>query len=206
MIKHLSLGHGWFYHYRVHEDKTAQLCKGKLAPLADYLNDMFKNCPDDKFHSGPRSSHLTFDIDVKMKKAPNHEVCQMTKDGLEWAHYKTAHSNVQCFMLQNDTSTIGVEVPIWLDPHELKNFNELFEEEGSLTGHIDALSVEDNKIWIWDYKPKAAKEKYAHVQTLFYAIMLSKRTGIPLKHFRCGYFDADDCFVFKPEMKLISQK
>ena len=59
-------------------------------------------------------------------------------------------------------------------------------------------------MWVWDYKPNAQKEKYAKCQTLFYAIMLSKRTGIPLERFRCGYFDEKTAFVFKPELSSIN--
>ncbi|MBU4503046.1 MAG: PD-(D/E)XK nuclease family protein [Nanoarchaeota archaeon] len=73
-----------------------------------------------------------------------------------------------------------------------------------MTGHIDILRIEDEKIWVWDYKPNAHKEKYASTQTYFYALMLSKRTGIPLDDFRCGYFDQNHAFAFKPEEKIIS--
>ena len=45
----------------------------------------------------------------------------------------------------------------------------------------------------------AINEKYASTQVLFYALMLSKRTGIPLEYFRCGYFDNLNCYLFKPE-------
>ena len=69
----------------------------------------------------------------------------------------------------------------------------------SRAGHIDVLRVEDGAIWVWDYKPNASLEKYAATQVFFYALMLSKRTGIPLEKFRCGYFDSYNCYMFKPE-------
>lgn len=40
-----------------------------------------------------------------------------------------------------------------------------------------------------DFKPEAAKEKYASVQLYLYALGLSFRTKIPLSSFRCAWFD-----------------
>ena len=65
------------------------------------------------------------------------------------------------------------------------------------------LRVEGKNIWVWDYKPNANKEKYAPTQIFFYAYMLSRRTGIPLENFRCGYFDHKFAFAYKPERELI---
>jgi len=114
------------------------------------------------------------------------------------AKFRTAHSNVQMFMLQNDDKTISIELPIWLLEHELQDYYAILASRDALTGHIDALRIEDGKVWVWDYKPRAAKEKYASTQVQFYALMLSQRTGIPMERFRCGYFDEDTAFIFKP--------
>ncbi len=43
----------------------------------------------------------------------------------------------------------------------------------------------------------AAKEKWAHIQTWLYAVILSIRTGIALDQIMCGWFDEDDAFVFR---------
>ena len=75
-----------------------------------------------------------------------------------------------------------------------------------LTGHIDLLRVDNNKIWVWDYKPGALKEKYAATQTYFYALMLAKRTGISLDNFRCGYFDTAHALMFKPKEEMLESK
>lgn len=107
-------------------------------------------------------------------------------------------------MLENDKKSIAIEVPLWLHSHELKDYKKYFNSDEPLTGHIDLLRIQDNKIWIWDYKPNAEKEKFATTQTYFYALMLSKRTGIPLKHFMCGYFDKNYAFTFKPQQKHIT--
>lgn len=104
------------------------------------------------------------------------------------------------FMLENDANTIAMEIPLWLHEHELEEYEKIFSCKTPLTGHIDLVRIENGKIWIWDYKPNAHLEKYAATQTYFYAYMLSKRTGIPLSEFRCGYFDAVNTYVFDPNV------
>ena len=204
MIKHISMKHGWYYFYRVHQAKSESLLNGDFQELHDYLGKMFDECPHDYFTCGPRSSHLTFDVKKEHQEVKFHETSQLALDALQnMERYKTAHSKVEVFMLEKDDKTIAVEVPIWLMPHELDQFSELFDSEDPLTGHIDILRIEEGKIWIWDFKPKADKEKHAHVQTLFYAIMLSKRTGIGLENFMCGYFDENTSYVFKPELDMV---
>ncbi len=163
---------------------------------------------------GPRSSSLLFNLsNLKMQNVPKHELCILTHYGLEKNHerYSTPHSKVQVFMLEHDNSSIACETPIWLLPEELESYQEIFNSKEPLTGHIDLLRIEGGKIWVLDYKPGAAKEKYASTQVFFYALMLSKRTGISLENFRCGYFDSLNCYLFKPEeckfqqMKAISE-
>jgi len=207
MIKHVSLDHGWFYHYRLHNAKIDLLQNNGFSSLHKYLHTVFDKCPQEPFLTGPRSSQLKFDLGIRPRQIDNHEVSMLAKEGLHWNKYKDAHSNVQVFMLSYDSKTLGVEVPIWLHAHELgKKFEELFASKEPLSGHIDALRLEDDKLWIWDYKPHAIKEKYASTQTFFYALMLSKRTGIPLDNFMCGYFDDTTSFVFKPHEKYLHEK
>lgn len=198
--------HGWYYYYRLHQTKCNELLK-EFPTLNEFLEDMLHNCPHHYFNEGPRSSSLKFPIKNQSIVVNDHETSYLTENALIEmdGKYNQNHSKVEVFMLERDDKTIAVEVPIWLYPEEIKNYNELFNSKIPLSGHIDILRIESGKIWIWDYKPKAKKEKYAHVQTLFYAIMLSKRTKIDLNHFMCGYFDESDCYVFKPEQKLIEE-
>ncbi len=203
VIQHKSFDHkGGWYHYRIHSLKLSNLCKGNLLPLKAYLEEMFRNCPHEYFDSGPRSSSLKFKLNnLDLKNIKGHEVCQLTKLGLEknGERYGSAHSKVQVFMLENDNNTIAVEVPLWLMPDEANFYQSLFKTDEPLTGHIDLLKVENGKIFVLDYKPNAYSERYASTQVYFYALMLSKRTKIPLEKFRCGYFDSDYCFLFKPD-------
>jgi hypothetical protein len=199
-IKHTSLNHGWFYHYRLHTPKAESLCCNDYGPLKCFMEKMLTSCPDHYFQTGPRSSSLRLDVDTRLTKIDGHEVCKLAELGLAHGGYKTAHSNVEVYMLENDANTVAVEVPIWLQEHELETYKALFDCEEPLTGHIDILRIDEENVWIWDYKPAAEKERYAGCQLLFYAIMLSKRTGIPLERFRCGYFDDKTAFVFKPQI------
>ena len=183
--------------------KCESLCGEEFSELYAYMQDMFENCPHDNFTEGPRSSALRFNINVEAIKLDGHEVCSLAEVGLQSTRYKTAHSNVQVLMLEEDNKTIGVEVPIWMHHEELDRYKEIFKTDEPLSGHIDALRIEDGKIWVWDFKPKAHKEKYASTQIFFYALMLSKRTGIDLDHFRCGYFDENLAYVFKPSLEQL---
>jgi len=203
VIRQVSFDHkGGWYHYRLHTLKMSKLCKDNLFSLRQYLEKMFKECPHDYFQRGPRSSALKFKLNnLDLMHVRNHDLSNWTLKGLEvnGERYKTPHSKVQVCMLENDKSTVAVEIPLWLEPQEAEFYQSLFKTNDPLTGHVDLLRVEDNKIWALDYKPNARQEKFAATQVYFYALMLSKRTKIPLEKFRCGYFDHEDCYLFKPD-------
>ena len=101
-------------------------------------------------------------------------------------------------MLINDTATVACEVPIW--PWE-KNLGV------GVSGHIDLLQIRWGRIYVLDFKPMAAWENEQRVasQLYLYASGLSFRTGIPLKVFRCAWFDENDYYEFSPvEVEVIS--
>lgn len=208
MIKKTAFKHGWWYHYRIHNRKCSYLLEDSLSTLKEYLEDVFDNCPHDYFLDGPRGSRLRFQLgSLNIKQKRNTEISKMAKYGLEVndERYTSNHMKVQVFMLEHDKQTIAIEVPVWLEPEEFGSFKKHLGSKLPLTGHIDLLRLEGGKIWVWDYKPSAKNEKYAATQTYFYALMLSKRTGIPLNKFRCGWFDSYNSFSFKPERKSLSE-
>lgn len=208
VIKNKVLDHkGGFYFYRIHEIKIKKLCD-KYVNLKLFLENVFKNCPDSYFNHGPRASNLRIKLkNLKLYKVRGHEICELAKIGLKKKKSNNNHLGIQAFMLERDNKTIAVEVPIWLEKYESNKFYRVFKTNEQLTGHIDILRVEDGKIWVWDYKPNAIEEKYASTQVYFYAFMLSKRTGIKLDDFGCGYFDEKVAFLFKPsdEVKIDKQ-
>lgn len=66
-----------------------------------------------------------------------------------------------------------------------------------LTGHIDLLQIRNGQIHILDYKPNAAKEKPIE-QLTWYALALSRLTGLRVFEFKCAWFDEKDYFEFFP--------
>lgn len=205
MILSKTLKHGARYNYRIHKHKLENLCGNGFEQLKKFIISSFNNIPDEHFLKGPRSSVLKFSVLKEKPIKVDHEVTLLARMGLDSNYYEDAHSNVQMFMLSYDEKTIAMETPIWLLPEELKEYQYIFGEENPLTGHIDILRIENNKIWVWDYKPNAHREKYADTQTFFYALMLSKRSGIPLSEFMCGYFDDKSVYTFSPEKIKIEE-
>ena len=188
------------YRLETHSEKIRSLCTGRLQLLGDFLLGVHSQCPDNVFFSGPRSSKLRYDCPIELAESPDHRRCRNAAIGLEvMADIEdTPHSRVQAYMLQTDPDTLAVEVPIWAYPEEYSDWSEFDEEAGPLSGHIDLVSVEAGHVWILDYKPNAGRERYAGLQILCYAAMLSTRSGVPLDQFRCGYFDSTDCYTFEP--------
>ncbi len=195
MIRHKSFGHGWWSHYRLHEENAARQCADGLSPLSAYLRGLFDACPDEKFLTGPRCSRLRLPFDADIKRVAHHPVSRLVKLA---GDTRSGHTEVELAFLNHDPKTVAAEVPLWLDPHEHELVLRL-GEPGPLSGHIDILRVEGTTVWVWDYKPGASKERFAAAQTWAYAVMLSRRAGVPLERFRCGWFDEKDAFVFDPQ-------
>ncbi|PIR86065.1 hypothetical protein COU14_01050 [Candidatus Kaiserbacteria bacterium CG10_big_fil_rev_8_21_14_0_10_44_10] len=66
-----------------------------------------------------------------------------------------------------------------------------------LTGHIDIVQVRNGIVHILDYKPNADKEKPIE-QLTWYALALSRLTGLRLFEFKCAWFDEHQYFEFYP--------
>jgi len=117
---------------------------------------------------------------------------------------KERHERVQEFMLVNDSSTVAVEVPVYLTHDDIEYFKQrnftisLEDYRTPITGHIDVLQVRNGMLHILDYKPEAAKEKKAFKQLTVYALALASRTKLPLSCFKCAWFDENDYFEFFP--------
>jgi transposase-like protein len=66
-----------------------------------------------------------------------------------------------------------------------------------LTGHIDLIQIRNGQVHIMDYKPNAAKERPIE-QLTWYALALSRLTGLRLFEFTCSWFDEKDYYQFYP--------
>jgi len=113
-------------------------------------------------------------------------------------------------MLVNDSVTVAVEIPIFLTREDIayyrQNRFDIDFETSVITGHIDFLQIRNGNIHILDYKPDARKEKHAHVQLTIYALALARRTGLPLRLFKCGWLDEMDYFEFNPLQAVYRDK
>lgn len=66
-----------------------------------------------------------------------------------------------------------------------------------LTGHIDFVQIRNGCVHLLDYKPNAAKEQPIE-QLTWYAMAMSRLTGLRLFEFKCAWFDEKDYFEFYP--------
>ena len=66
-----------------------------------------------------------------------------------------------------------------------------------LTGHIDIVQIRNGQVHILDYKPGAASVRPIE-QLTWYALALSRLTGLRLFEFTCAWFDEKDYYQFFP--------
>ena len=191
IIEAFSFKHsGLSYNFMFHRPKLDILCH-HFDFLGKFLIDMKKACPSNFFKEDERCSQLK--IDVKIKKGGKYnQACRLADLALR-ACYKNCerHNIVENFMLVNDSSTIACEVPVWFWEKNL---------DLGICGHIDLLQIRRGKIFVLDFKPGAFKENHNKVtsQLFLYASGLSFRTKIPLKMFRCAWFDENVYYEFNP--------
>ncbi len=108
----------------------------------------------------------------------------------------------------NDSVIVAVEVPIFITHDDITYYRrrgfDLNFESNLITEHTDFLQIRNGYLHILDDKPEARKEKHAHVQLTIYALALSRRASLPLKNFKCAWFDERDYFEFFP-LKAVYQ-
>ncbi|MGB7569841.1 MAG: BRCT domain-containing protein [Chitinivibrionales bacterium] len=195
-IRNISFKHQWFYRYRLHYQKLRSIPDN----LKVYLDNLFENCPNHIFEvSNFSCSRCKVNLNIQKEHSTKSEIIRLAKQSRGYTELQSRHENLQKFFLDQDHYSIATEIPLWIEPHEFSDYEEIFSTKEALTGHIDLLRVVQNgNIEVWDYKPGAFNEKYAETQVFLYALMLSIRTGIPLSLFQCGYFDEIDAFIFRP--------
>jgi len=186
-------GDGHFYRYRLMKPRLTACPE----PLREFLELVLTDCPNHFFKASARASR-TESMRIELNRVRSHDVLRFANECYGSEHYKSAHENLQMHLLNHDARTICAELPLWVEATELENAA-FFGAHSVLTGHVDVLRIEsDGKIGIWDYKPNAFRETCAAAQVFLYATMLSRRTGLPLERFHCGYFDESDVFEFSP--------
>jgi hypothetical protein len=106
-------------------------------------------------------------------------------------------------MLANDSSTVACEIPVYLAPEEIAYYKSkgffvtLPESKEPITGNIDVLQARNGFIHLLDYKPKAREIDPVN-QLVVYALAFASRARLPVKVFKCAWFDEKDYFEFFP--------
>ena len=191
----------------------------RFAPLASFLERVPDQCPHALFRASARASQAAsaFIADSKRIAIPKENTAtRMAALVLPTTGDNHArHAALQRFMLANDSTTVAVEVPIWLHAEDIAAIErrwgiELLPQaatapsEGearSITGHIDFLQIRNGAIHILDYKPDATTGK-PFAQLTLYALALSHLTGIPLFDFKCAWFNERQYCEFFPRTVL----
>ena len=197
-----------------------------LKRLKEYLDAVSSETPHQYFAEGGRMSDVRskFDTaDMIVKSKTNYAnrlaafVLQATPDN------KARHEAVQRFFLANDSVTVATEVPVYIRREDIEHMERVLKfkvlEEGGLrfkgdkeyrpnakaisargrllTGHIDLVQIRNGQVYILDYKPGASKERPIE-QLTWYALALSRLTGLRLFEFTCAWFDEKDYYQFYP--------
>jgi ATP-dependent exoDNAse (exonuclease V) beta subunit len=220
------------YEFAYHSAKLAFLRDGTLddkraarttstarfSALADFLESVPQACPHDLFQrkDGSRGSQVAPDflaIDKLVVSSKQNAATDMARLVLPavGSNYER-HPKLQRFMLANDSTTVAVEVPVWLTHRDIAA---LEAEHGiqllpagarnSITGHIDFLQVRNGAVHILDYKPDARTNKPI-AQLTVYALALSRLTGIKLFNIKCAWFNENEYCEFFPRTVLLRSR
>ena len=183
----------------------------QFAALKDYIEKISaKDFPHHIFtypnqSNRQRASQLKFNhLKISHIKKQN-QANQLARLALNLASSnKQRHTVLQDFFLINDSTTIAVEVPIYLTNWDAGYYRNqkgfifpLSSYKTPITGHIDILQVRNGLIHILDYKPEA--DKIVPIgQLTIYALALSRKLNLPLYHFKCAWFDENSYYEFFP--------
>jgi ribosomal protein L37AE/L43A len=207
IVRTINFHHQQVYRHQTHRAKLEMLLNAptnrQFAPLAKYVADLEHNFPNELFRSTEhRSSKFPANIQPAVSRKENHATRIAALVLPTAPNNRKRHETLQHFMLVNDSVTVAVEIPVFLTKGDIEQYRsqgfDLRFETAIVTGHIDFLQIRNGHIHILDYKPEARKEKHAHVQLTVYALALARRTGLPLRYFKCGWFDEKDYFEFFP--------
>ncbi len=195
------------------------------AKVKAYLLSVFENFPDVLFQedrttsldqqaaaddrsqespAGMRSSKSRFETLPLSRIEKQNLANDLAALGLLLARKnRDRHPSVQDFMLANDSCTIACEVPVYLTAEEIAYYKSrgffvtLPQSPKPITGHIDVVQARNGLIHLLDYKPKARDIDPVN-QLVVYALAFASRTRLPVKVFKCAWFDEKDYFEFFP--------
>lgn len=222
-VEVVTMAHRQLYRFRYHRAKTRlvleEFSNRNLRRLKEYLDAVSSDTPHQYFQEGERMSDVRskFDKADMIVKAKSNFANRMAAFVLQAVcENKARHEAVQRFFIANDSVTVAAEVPVYIrreDVEHMENIlnfkiseNSLIRFKGRqqeeklpklLTGHVDILQIRNGQAHILDYKPNAAKE-HPIEQLTWYALALSRLTGLRLFEFTCAWFDEKDYYQFYP--------
>jgi ATP-dependent exoDNAse (exonuclease V) beta subunit len=193
---------------------TRATSTARFSVLADFLESIPQACPHDLFQRehGSRGSQVAPDflaldklIVVKKQNAATETAALIVP--AVGSNYER-HPKLQRFMLANDSTTVAVEVPVWLAQDDIAVLEREHsirllsaDAERSITGHIDFLQVRNGAVHILDYKPDARTNEPI-AQLTVCALALSRLTGIKLIDIKCAWFNEHEYCEFFPRTLL----
>jgi transposase-like protein len=224
-IRSIKLYHRQIYGFAFHRPKLEFLRAGTLddkrigdnryAPLADFLENIPTTCPHDLFRRDDdpkaRASQATpvwadasrIIVNRKQNAATDAAALIIPAVGSN----KLRHETLQHFMLANDSVTVAIEIPIWLNEEDIAALEhvhgiELAPRDGdkprAITGHIDFLQVRNGCVHVLDYKPDARINRPI-AQLAIYALALTRRVpGLKLFDIKCAWFNEHEYCEFFP--------
>jgi transposase-like protein len=209
----------------VPQDVAAKVRSYLLSVFENFPDDLFQDdCtanPDHKGQTAPddnlsensagfsqtaamRSSKSRFEVLPLARIEKQNLANDLAALGLLLARKnRERHPAVQDFMLANDSCTVACEVPVYLTAEEIAYYKSkgffvtLPESPKPITGHIDVVQVRNGMVHLLDYKPKARQIDPVN-QLVVYALAFASRTRLPVKAFKCAWFDEKDYFEFFP--------
>jgi transposase-like protein len=207
----------------IHHGTNANHSTSRFAALADFLERVPATCPHDLFthDSGARGSQLdSAFIDLAHLRVTRKQNAATDMASLiipAVGNNKLRLETLQNFMLTNDSATLAIEVPVWLDEEditalEMQHGIELIpripdpstnrELPRSFTGHIDFIQVRNGAVHLLDYKPDARTNK-PMVQLTTYALALTRLVpGLKLFDIKCSWFNEHELNEFFPRTAL----
>lgn len=223
MVETTTLAHRQLYRFRYHRPKLIlaleEYTNRTFGRLMEYLDAVSTETPHQYFSKGERMSEVRSKFDkadmvVKGKQNFANDLTTFVLQGVP--KNKDRHEVLQRFMIANDSVTVATEVPVFIRREDVEHMERVLRftitDDGFvsfkkhkrpipfpdlLTGHIDFVQVRNGQVHILDYKPGAAKEKPIE-QLTWYALALSRLTGLRLFEFKCAWFDEHDYFEFYP--------
>ena len=204
-----ELKHRQVYPFTYHNLKLNIHSKNR-PELRRYINWVERSLPRDMFLEGPRCSSLdiTHNLETKEKDNLTTELTQLAFNSQPKNSDKSPHETVEDFFLLNDSTTVCTELPVFINPKELRsscsqNSDSARPKETSLdvdepiTGHIDLIQIRYDDLHILDYKPNLNRPERHASQLQLYKKAIQERTSIPKDKIHTAVFNKHNYYEFK---------